>query len=554
MTSGTLRLYGPGELGHLDPACSPGSPTDQITRLCTRQLFTYRPTADLRSWQAVTPVPDIAAEIPSIYNAGVGASYTSYVVHLRPGVLWDTTPPRAVTTQDVVRGLKRMCNPVHGPAALPYFTSTIRGMAEFRDGYASAVSTTGPSAAELAAYQDAHEISGVLVLDDETLVFELIQPALDFINVLALPCAAPAPAEYDAFVPGSPELCGNIRSNGPYRPSHHVPGRELRLVPNPVWRQESDPVRNQNLDAVEVTAERATPDQVTRKISSGEADLPWGPAAAVGPSHPGHELGLALDPYLVLNTYGALGQVKVRQAIAYAIDKAAIAGIVEALGTGATVRTAGSIIPPGNDAHRDHDAYPTPGGRGDPALCRALLAEAGHPNGLTLTAIHPDTEPSPAIARSYAADLTKAGVTVRMTAVDRAAYRALLEEPARAGQGQWDIAVESRTPDWFPGNGRVFLQPMFQTCGSRSGVNYGRYSNPEVDELIARALASAEEPAQANVAWRKAESAVLSDAAIVPLLFQAPATPPHGARVRNAMVLPTLGCSWDLATLRLATP
>ena len=36
---------------------------------------------------------------------------------------------------------------------------------------------------------------GVLVLDDESLVIELIRPAIDFAAIMALPCASPAPVE-----------------------------------------------------------------------------------------------------------------------------------------------------------------------------------------------------------------------------------------------------------------------------------------------------------------------------------------------------------------------
>lgn len=501
----TLRLHGPGALDTLDPACSRA---DQLTRLCTRQLFSYRAVPDPTSWQAVAPVPDLAATIPTIYNAGVGASHTSYVVHLRPEVYWDTTPPHRVTAHDVVRGLKRLCNPVHAPAALPYFTSTIRGMADFHDGYAAAVNPADADPAELAAYQNTHEIPGILVLDDESLVFELIQPALDFLNILALPCAAPAPVEYDAFVPGTAEL----RSTGPYRPARFVPGKELRLVPNPVWRPESDPVRDRNLDAVEVTAAPA------------EIGLPW----RIWPPD-----RFALGPYLVLNTRGVLADVRLRRAVTQAIDKSAIAALLG--GPGAEVRIAGSVIPPGSDGHQEQGSVP-----GDPDVLAA--------GGLTLTVVHPAEEPAATVMRSVAADLAGAGVTARTIALGGARYRALLEDRA---PGEWDVAIASRAPDWFHGNGRVFVQPMFQSGDFRGSANYGRYHNPEVDELIARALASADEPGAAEAAWRKAESVALADAAVVPLLFRAPAPEPLADGVRDALMVPALGHSVDLSRLWL---
>jgi len=182
-------------------------------------------------------------------------------------------------------------------------------------------------------------------------------------------------------------------------------------------------------------------------------------------------------------------------------------------------------------------------------MCRALLAEAGYPDGLNLTAIHPDTEPGRSTARSYAADLAKAGVSVRLVELAPAAYFDLLRDPARTEAGEWDLATAAWAPGWLPDNGRVFLQPML----GAAGANYGGYRSPEVDALIEQALDSAEHPATAIAAWRKAERVAMSDAAIVPLLFQRPAVPPaHSSRVCDVTVVPALGCSADLATVRLS--
>ena len=561
-----LRLLGPADLDSLDPAVSCLPAAGQIARLHARQLFTYPPQPDLRDFRAIAPVPDIAADIPSIYNAGVGASHRSYTVHIRRGVWWDTSPAREVNAHDFVRAFKRMCNPVAPCPAISYFTSTIRGMAQYCQAYAAAVRGV-PTAGSLAGFQNAHDIPGVRAVDDGTLVFELIRPAPDFLWILALPCVSPAPVEYDAFLPDSPELGDNLRATGPYRLLRYQPGEAIRLAPNPVWRQDSDPVRRRALAGVEVRIRPATPAEMTEEIVSGTADLPWGtesarqeptPRGSAEPSpgtDDGSGLGYSLDPYLVFNLRSpnagrATGRVGTRRAISYAIDRTAIAGIVAELVPGATVRIAHAVVPPGNDAYQGADPYPAPGDHGDPDRSRALLAGAGD-DRMGLTLVHLDSVLATRVAASCASDLEKVGIAIRTVPLGEREYHRLLLDPARASQGAWDIALAARSPDWYYQNARVFLQPMFQSAPYPSPVNHGGYRDPAVDRLIETALSSFQ-PGQAEQAWREVERRVLADAAVVPILFRAPAAPQrHAARVRDATAIPTLAFTVDLATVRL---
>lgn len=559
---GTLRLYGPGSMDHVDPASSYYALGGQIIRLFARQLFAYEAVKDLRDPRAVTPAPDIAAEIPTTHNGGLSADHMTYTIRLRPGVYWDTTPAREVTASDFVRGFKRMCNPVTRAGAITYYTSTIKGVAEYCDDYAAVVPGREPAASALAAYQNSHDIAGLHAVDDRTMVFELIRPANDFLNILAMTFASAAPVEYDSFVPDGAEFRRNTRSNGPYRLVHYVHGRELRMERNPAWRQESDPIRHQYLDGLKVTMEKATPEQVEQKIISGEADLSWASPVTepyeIPPTNPSDSLGYALNPYIVFNLQspnadGAMGKVKVRQAIAHAINKAAMVEIFDKLNAGTVMGPAHSAIPPGNLGHENYDLYSTPGDRGDPERCRALLAEAGYQNGLTITAVHRDVDAHPEVAESYAADLEKGGVTVRLVALGHADYYQFLQDPANGRAGAWDISAPSWTPDWFGNNGRAFLQPMFQTNNARGTSNYGCYSNADVDRLIDEALSSTDQ-AQARAAWHEVDLQVMKDVAIVPILVHAP-TIPHlsGARVRNAIAMPTIDRWFDLSNLWLDT-
>jgi peptide/nickel transport system substrate-binding protein len=557
---GVLRLYGPGSMDNVDPASSYYMLSGQIIRLFTRQLFTYRPVSHLHDWQQVTPVPDLATEIPTVENGGVSPDGLIYTIRLRPGVRWDTTPPREVTAHDFVRGFKRMCNPVMRAGAIHYYTSTIKGMAEYCDEYASAMGHEEPTAAELARFQNSREIPGMTAVDEATLVFELTRPALDFIHILSMMFASPAPVEYDELVPDSPEFRRGVRSVGPYRLVHYVHGEELRMAPNPVWRQDTDPVRHRYLDGVEVTMEKATPEQVGQRIRSGLADLSWASPITepyeVNPTDPGNNLGYALNPYLVFNLVspnagGATGKLAVRRAIAHAMNKAAMVEIFDKLSAGTVMWPAHSAIPPGNYGYEDFDLYATPGDRGDPERARELLVEAGYPDGLTLTIVHRDVDANPEVANSLATDLARIGITLRFVSMGHADYYPFLRDPANARAGAWDLSAPAWTPDWFGNNGRAFLQPMFQTNEVRGTGNYGCYSNTEVDRLIEEAL-SATDPEEAQALWHQVDLQVMRDAAIVPILVHAP-TIPHlrGARVRNAIAMPTIDRWFDLSNLWL---
>jgi len=244
----------------------------------------------------------------------------------------------------------------------------------------------------------------------------------------------------------------------------------------------------------------------------------------------------------------------VRQAIAYAIDKMAMVDIFDKLNAGTVMKPAHTAVPPGNAGHVDYIPYPTPGDRGDPERSRALLAEAGYPNGLKLIAVHRDVDANPDVAYSYAADLAKVGITVELVSLGHKDYYQFLQDPANARSGAWDISAPSWTPDWFGNNGRAFLQPMFQTNLARGTSNYGGYSNPEVDRLIDEALSEGD-PERAEALWHEIDRLVMAECAIVPLLVHAP-TIPHlsGARVRNAIAMPTIDRWFDLSNIWLDPP
>ncbi|MEV5768938.1 ABC transporter substrate-binding protein [Micromonospora sp. NPDC052213] len=557
---GTLRYYGPGGLDHLDPAAAYYAFSHQVIRLFARQLFSYPTTEDAA---ALVPVPDVAAELPTVDNGGLSEDGRTYTIRLRDGVRWDTDPPRPVTAGDFVRGFKRMANPVAGAGAIAYYTSTVAGMAEFAEGYRARFAGRTPTAAELADYQNSHEIRGLWAKDDRTLVIELLRPANDMLNLLAMPFASAAPREFDDLVPDGPDFARLVRSNGPYRITSYARGSHLTMDHNPAWRADADPIRRRYVDRIEVRMARVSDERVRAEIESGAADLSWG--AAVGSprrraTDADRNLGWALNPYLAFNLHspherGALRKRGVRLAIAYAVDKARLVRFFDDMDIGTVTRPAHTAIPPGNFGHREYDPYPTPGDRGDRARCRELLAEAGYPDGLRLTMIYRIDAVHGQVAKAIAEDLGAGGVDVRLVEIDQTdEYYRILQDPARAAAGEWDITPAAWMPDWFGNNGRSYVQPMFQSNTAAGTANYGGYHNPVVDDLIDRAL-SARTEAEAEELWHRVDRQVLQDVAIVPILACEP-TIAHltSSRVRGAIPLPHVDRWYDAANLWLDPP
>ena len=158
---------------------------------------------------------------------------------------WNTTPARAVTAADFVLEFKMLCNPAAPNAAPGYFTSTIVGMKallrRLREGQ-------GRPSAAIAAYVKAHPLAGVVAKDPQTLVFKLLSPAPDFLNILAMGFCSARPVEYMKYVPDGAPMRQHMLSDGPYAITKYVPSKSMTLDRNPAWKQSSDPLRHAYVD------------------------------------------------------------------------------------------------------------------------------------------------------------------------------------------------------------------------------------------------------------------------------------------------------------------
>ena len=576
---GTLRVVSNAGPGTLDPVPTYNYAGYELERGYTRQLVTYPTTSPATAagaaWaRATSLVPDAATAVPSAANGGVTGHGLVYTYHIRPGVDWNSTPPRQVTAADFIREFKAFCNPGQFPVGnQSYFTSAIAGFAAYctaESGHFSGHGAPAVTAAAVAAWQDSHQISGLSAPGPLTLRVTLTQPAGDFNNIMALPFTSARPAEYDAYLPGSAGLNQHVMSDGPYEISSYTPGKQIVLTRNPAWRQATDPVRRQYVKKVVVTLGTSSDQTVLTDIQASSQDLFLAdlgiPPESIASLQAAHDQRLRiwpssnLNPYVILNlrspnSGGAMGKLLVREAIEYGVNKAAI---VKVTGGPAVDRIDTSAVPPGSAGYQPYTRYATPANQGSPARCKSLLAQAGYGHGLTLNYLYPDDTSDGTIFQSIQGSLSACGITLNGVRQPSGGqyFTDLGNTPQTAKPGTWDMATGSWFPDWFGNNGRTLIQPLFGSTCTLGTVNAGCYHSSAVDALIAQALKTAS-PATAGPLWHQANLDVMNDAAIVPLISQQiplyASSRVHSAAAGTAS-FSTLLQGWDFTKIWLNPP
>jgi peptide/nickel transport system substrate-binding protein len=536
---GTLKLVAASGPDHIDPVPAYYTADYILERAYTRQLLTYPTVPDqtLNSagWMRdITPAPDVATAVPTTSNGEITNGGKTYTFHIKQGVDWNTKPPRQVTAADFVREFKAFCNPV-SPVGNPlYYTATIEGLKRYCDAETKffASKKNAPTAANIAHFQNAHNISGITAVNQSTLKFTLIRPAGDFTYMLAMPFTSARPAEYDKYVPNSLQLDQHTISDGPYQITSYLPSRSITMSRNPAWKQSTDPNRHQYVKTIQVTIGVADAQTQFNDMKTGKYDLPLdtGIAASEIP-----ELEAAHDPkfrawpgsntlpYIVFNLQspnngGAMGKLAVRQAIEYGVNKVAVQ---KAVGGATVAKIVNTAIPPGNVGYQLYDLYPsTNHHQGAPARCKSMLAAAGHKNGLSVTYLYPNDSISKSIFDALRASLRACGVNLNGKPESGSTFFIDLgDSPGNAKPGTWDMAQPGWFPDWFGNNGRTIIAPMFQAACVPNTTNYACYRSSQLDSLINQAE-SATGTSRADTLWGKADHNVMANAVIVPLLRQ----------------------------------
>jgi peptide/nickel transport system substrate-binding protein len=195
----------------------------------------------------------------------------------------------------------------------------------------------------------------------------------------------------------------------------------------------------------------------------------------------------------------------VRQAISYAINKQEI---VQYLRFGIGIPADNGFIPPFLPCCKDNK---TKGYSYDPDKARALMAQAGYPNGNNfpglILRVSSEWEP---MAMAIQGQLQRIGIKVSV----------MREQPAVLAEcvvsGQCYFFKKSWVGD-YP-DGENFLSLFCSKNFSPEGVNYFHYSSPAYDQLFEKAISEQNDSIR-FADYRKLDEMVMADAPVVPLYY-----------------------------------
>ncbi len=330
------------------------------------------------------------------------------------------------------------------------------------------------------------------IIDDYTVQFILNEPFGAFVNAVAHPGALMlSPAALKKY---GDNISQHPVGTGPYVFDVWVSGDYVRIKKNPnYWRAK--------VEADSITF-KPVPENGTRlaMLRAGQAHYIYPMPAELrktvekDPKIDLIEMPSIIERYMVLNTkYKPLSDVRVRQAINYALDRKSIIRIA----WGGAGIEADSVIPPNLSFYKKQNIWPF-----DLDKAKALLKEAGYPNGFKVVYLTPNATPRMRATEMVQQQLAKIGITGDIQSMDAASFYNKLEShraddpnpvPFIAFAG-WSASTGDA--DWG-------TRPLISTSGFPPAMsNFGFFSDPEVDRLINAGLQSADPKVRANAYGR----------------------------------------------------
>ncbi|MEH0575902.1 MULTISPECIES: ABC transporter substrate-binding protein [Streptomyces] len=464
---GTLTVLNSEPQTDFDPARLYTSGGGNVPSLVFRTLTTRNRESGAAGAKVV---PDLATDTGRPNKDATVWTYT-----LKTGLKYEDGT--AITSADIKYGIERSFAPELSGGA-PYLRDWLVGAADYQ----------GP-------YKDKGGLAAIETPDDRTIVFHLNKPEGEFPFLATQTQFAPVPKAKDTGT----KYEEHPISSGPYKVvKNENDGETLLLERNTYWSASTDAERKAYPDKIDVksgldssvinqrlsASQGADSKAVTTDTNLGPAELAKVTgdkelAARVGTGHFGYTNYIAFNP-----TVKPFNNVKVRQAISYAIDRSSV---VNAAGGSSLAEAATTFLPNQKSfGYEPYDLFPA-GDSGNAAKAKELLKEAGYPNGLTVTLTHNNAQnfkTSPEIATALQDALKKAGITVKLQGLEDNNY----SDTVRKVKTEPGFFLATWGADWPSGG--PFLAPIFDGrqivkdgANFNSGLLNDKSVNAEIDAI-----------------------------------------------------------------------
>lgn len=463
-----ITLNNGAEVTSIDPAKQAAEPAFNLGR----DLFEGLTTQD----KTGKTIPGIATRWE------VNDDNTVYTFHLRPS-RWSNGKP--LTAQDFVYSWQRLINP---ETASPYaWFAAIPGIVNSK-----AIMNGQADPATL----------GVKAIDDLTFEVTLEKPVPFFVKLLSHPVLAPVPREIVEQNGSAWTQPAHIVTNGAFTVAEWKVNEKMVMVKNAhYWNADEvvlDKITWLPIGDANVSLNRFLAGEIDESLSIPAAQknriLKQFPEKV---ANTGASLG---STFYYLNTQsGATQDLRVRQALAYAIDRDIM--------TQAVVKNGGvpmyTLVPPQTDGFQSFiPDFATWTQKVRNQKAKQLLTDAGYgaANPLKLTFTIPTFSTDVKIATAMAGMWKSVlGAQVEIKQLEPKVFYAL-KEPGNISRGGWtaDYNEASTWLDIFVSNGEY---------------NDSRYNNPQYDEWMQESK-SLSDPA---AIYMQAEKQLIADMAVIPM-------------------------------------
>lgn len=354
-------------------------------------------------------------------------------------------------------------------------------------------------------------LKGIKVLSPYKIEFDLVKPNQTFMQTMAIPPASAVPQK--AVQKEGPSFDNNPVGDGPFKVKKFSHGAKLIMVKNKDYKNLSGAPETTAAKSKEIDISIGiNPTTEIQRVERGSADYEL-ETAIPSSQYLQVKNNPKWKPYIksaVSNTiwymYGNMTKKpftnpKVRLALQYAIDKKRIVQVL----AGEAV-PANQVLPPNMPGYdKSIKGYPY-----DPKKAKAILKQAGYPNGFHIDFWDQNSSDEPKVDQVIKQDLSNVGIKMTLHSVSFSEWISKIESgKTQAGVGAWSQDF----PD--PSD---FLDVLLNS-NQIPANNQAHYSNPKVDKELAQALTETNHSKRIAM-YQKIQKQILADHPWVPLFNQ----------------------------------